>query len=388
MNDKVSKLTASEVLVFDSSTFIREAGLTSEEATALRHYLYERGTQLVVPQVVAEECERSLSKRAGKCVQSVHVALDWLARFCGPVSGWTAPPDAEIAERAMAAARGATFDAVVVNETKGLRQRAEGRRRAERPPSHRRDSLGDCRVWEQCLDLLRFRDVILVSSDGDFCGHRHREKLHPQLRDEAESVAGGDLTFHSDMASLLSGLRAEIPQLPAAEVLAFVYDAIGEAVAELETNSGGYQPTLEGTVEQQLFTTDSADVVEVRVKVDDPWRMSGCEKTLPFRLSGTCRYRLAKHELCDLAVTNLGLYETQADGSVRAVKGSVVNLSASFYAGARPIIPEPVELRSETTFARREAIEAVGMASADNWDEGASAARSQDSLNGDIGSAE
>ena len=352
MDDKMPTLTASEVLVFDSSTFIREAGLTSEEASALRHYLYDRGIQLVVPQVVAEECERNLSKRAGKYIKSVHDALDWLARFCGRVSGWTAPPDAEIAERVMAAARGTTFDAVVVNETKELRQRAEGRRRAERPPSHRRDSLGDCRVWEQCLELLRFRDLILVSSDGDFCGHRHCGKLHPQLRDEAEAVAGGDLTFHSDMASLLSGLKAEIPQLPAAEVLAFVYDAIGEAVAELETNSGGFQPTLEGTVEQQLYTTDSADVVEARLKVDDPWRLGEHEETLQFRLSGTCRYRLAEHELCDLAVANLGLYETQADGSERAVKGSVVNLSATFYAGVRPITPKPVEIRSETTLAR------------------------------------
>ena len=155
-----------------------------------------------------------------------------------------------------------------------------------------------------------------------------------------------------------------------------MYGAIGEAVAELETNSGGFQPTLEGTVEQQLFTTDSADVVEVRLKVDDPWRLGECEETLPFRLSGTCRYRLAEHELCDLSVVNLRLYETQADGSKRAVKGSVVNLSASFYAGAQPITPEPVEIRSETTFARGGAIKAVRAAAADKRDEGASAARS------------
>ena len=190
------------------------------------------------------------------------------------------------------------------------------------------------------------------------------------------------------MESLLSGLRAEIPKLPATEVLAFVYDAIGEALAELETNSGGFQPTLEGTVEQQLFTTDSADVVEVRLKVDDPWRLGEREETLPFRLSGTCRYRLTEHELCDLAVANLGLYETQADGSERAVKGSVVNLSATFYVGARPITPEPVEIRSETTFARGEAIEAVHAAAADKRDGGVSAAGSQDFLYGDTGSTE
>ena len=117
IDDNVRKITATEVLVFDSSTFIREAGLTSEGATALRHYLYDRGIQLVVPQVVVEECERNLSKRADKYLENVHGALDWLARFCGRVSGWTAPTDAEIAARVMAVARGSAFDAVVVNET-------------------------------------------------------------------------------------------------------------------------------------------------------------------------------------------------------------------------------------------------------------------------------
>ena len=38
------------MLVLDSSTFIREIGLTSTKGSALKHYLYCRGTQLVVPQ--------------------------------------------------------------------------------------------------------------------------------------------------------------------------------------------------------------------------------------------------------------------------------------------------------------------------------------------------
>ncbi len=387
IDDNVRKITATEVLVFDSSTFIREAGLTSEGATALRHYLYDRGIQLVVPQVVVEECERNLSKRADKYVENVHGALDWLARFCGRVSGWTAPTDAEIAARVMAVARGSAFDAVVVNETEELRQRAEGRRQTERPPSHRRDSLGDCRVWEQCLELLQFRDVILVSSDGDFCGHRHHGKLHPQLWDEADSMAGGNLTFHSDMASLLSGLKAEIPQLPGREVLTFVYGTIGESMTEFETNSGGFQPTLEGTVEQQLFTTDSADVVEVRLKVDDPWRLAGREETLSFRLSGTCRYRLAEHELCDLSVARVGLYEAPLDGPERAVKGSVVNISASFFAGVPSITPKPVAIRSETTLARRESNGALSAGTTDKRGKGAIGGRSQDSVYGGTDSA-
>ena len=58
-----TKLTADEVIVFDSSTFIEEAGLTSQGASALKHYLRHRGTQLVVPKAAMEEYERNLIKK-------------------------------------------------------------------------------------------------------------------------------------------------------------------------------------------------------------------------------------------------------------------------------------------------------------------------------------
>ena len=91
---------AGEVLVLDSSTFIEEAGLTSKGASALKHYLYRRGTQLVVLQVVAEECESKLAEIAKGKKQKAEECLGWLARFCDGVGGWRAPSDDEIEERA------------------------------------------------------------------------------------------------------------------------------------------------------------------------------------------------------------------------------------------------------------------------------------------------
>ena len=161
----MGELTAKEVLVFDSSTFIGEVGLTSRGASALRHYLYLRETQLAVPQVVAEECERRLGELATGRAESVHAALGWLSRLCGGVSGWTPPKDADIAERVKALARGEAFGAVVLKETAAIRRAAEERCNTERPPSHKKSSLQDCKIWEQCLDLLRERDVIFVSDE-------------------------------------------------------------------------------------------------------------------------------------------------------------------------------------------------------------------------------
>ena len=233
----------------------------------------------------------------------------------------------------------------MIKEKHALGERAQRRCESERPPSHKRVSLGDCRIWEQCLDLLKSHDVILVSNDGDFCGHRHREQLHPQLRREADAIDGGSLTFHPDMGSLLSDLKAEIAELPTDKILGFVYEAIGEERATLETNSGGFEATSEGRVEQQLFTTNRPDVVEVRLRVDDVWRLPDTQETLPFRLVGTCLYRLSDRELCELSVSELGLYETK-DGSPRAVKGSFISVSANLYGGARPVTREAVAIQS------------------------------------------
>ena len=41
--DRPTKVIADEVLVLDSSTFIKEVGLTKKGASALKHYLFHPG---------------------------------------------------------------------------------------------------------------------------------------------------------------------------------------------------------------------------------------------------------------------------------------------------------------------------------------------------------
>ena len=341
----MDELKAKEVLVFDSSTFIHEVGLTSDDASALRHYLHLRGTKLAVPQVVAKECERRLSKLAMKCVKDVNGALDLLSRLYGRVNGWTPPNKNDIAARVKALACGEAFDAFLLNEPPELLQRAKERSNAQRPPSHKKDSPRDCRIWEQCLELLRHHDVIFVSNDKDFCGHQQPEQLHPQLKTEADGVPGGGcLMFHYGMDSLLSDLlRDEIPQLAAEKVFTFVYESVADEVSEFEEKSGCH-PESTGTVEQKMFSTSRNDVVEVRLKVKDSWRNAEGGETLEFKLSGSCLYHLSDSELCDLSVFRIGLYKLQPDGTLRAMTGSYHNISAIFYGCAEPIQPGPVDI--------------------------------------------
>ena len=164
---------AGEVLILDTNTFVAEIGLTSRRGSALKHYLSRRGMQLVVPEVVAEECERHLTRRARDKRATVEANLQWLGRFCDGVNGWQGPNDEAIEERARALARAEHLGAVVVRETLGVRGRADLRHQAGRPPSHRRPALSDCRIWEQCLELLARCRLVFVSHDGNFRGRRH-----------------------------------------------------------------------------------------------------------------------------------------------------------------------------------------------------------------------
>ena len=336
--------TAKKVLVFDSSTFIAEAGLTSKGASALKHYLYRRGIQLVVPEAVAEECERYLTARAMRKKKQVEENLEWLGCFCGGVNGWSAPSDDAIAERAKALATAQALRAIVLPESDTGRKRAESRHFAERPPSHRRLELADCRIWEQCLELLAEHDVVFVARDGDFCGHRRKDKLHPQLQVEADEVAKGrGLTFHQNMESLLSEMESVIPPIPNDEMFTFIYEAIAADVQELGSNSG-CRPTATGNVKQTRLTTDQAEVIEVRLEMNDRWEGANGTRIADFQLSGSCRYGLADDVLSDLTVSQVRLLITQPDGSVRAVKGSYASLRAHLYAGAPPIEPKPMVL--------------------------------------------
>ncbi len=331
---------AEEVLVLDSCTFIEEAGLTSRGASALKHYLYLRGTRLVVPQVVVEECERKLTTRAKGKKKAIEEQLGWLGRFFGSVNGWQGPSDDAIEQRAKVLAHAEHLGATVLPETEIIHKRAEARNQAERPPSHKRPGPKDCRIWEHCLALLADHDVVFVSGDGDFRGHRKRCELHPQLQAETEEVsAGRRLTFHPNMASLLAELRAERPSIPKEAVFAFVYDELAD-IKELEANSG-CRPTATGDVKQTLFTTDQAGVLEVRLEMDDQWKSPDGTKVHDFHLHGSCHYRLADKQLCDFTVSNIKLLTTEPDGSVRAVEGSYINIAGTFYSGAPPIKPEP-----------------------------------------------
>ena len=335
-------LTPKEVLVMDSSTFIEEAGLTSRGASALKHYLHHRGTQLVVPQAVAEECERKLTQRAIGKKKQVEDSLEWLARFFGSVSGWSAPSDDAFEVRAKSLAKACHLNAIVVPETEAVRARAESRKDAERPPSHRRRGLGDCRIWEQCLELLKDHDVIFVAKDEDFRSHANHEELHPQLQAEAKAVGSGRcLTFHRRMESLLCELRREIPSIPKEEVFTFVYEAAATNIEELESNSG-YRPKGTGEVTQTFLTTDEADVIEIRLEVTDEWEHPEDGEVADFLLRGSCRYSLTKQQLSDLKLSNIRLPVKQADGSVRAAEGSAVYVGGTIHVGGPPPIqPEP-----------------------------------------------
>ena len=337
------EIAANEVLILDTNTFVAEIGLTSRDGSALKHYLFRRGMQLVVPEVVAEECERHLIRRArGKRIE-VEKSLKWLARFCGRVDGWSGPNDETIAERANALVRAEHLGAAVLPETHEVRARARLRNQREQPPSHQKAQPADCRIWEQCLDLLARHRVVFVSNDGDFRGHRHQDKLHPTLRADAENVAGGRLAFHRTIQSLLSELKSEIQPLPNSAVFAFVYDSGAADIEELKSNSGCH-PKRVGEVKQALFTTEQAEVLEVRLEITDTWESADKTKTMDFRLSGSCQYRLGEEELCDLTPSNVKLLTQEPDGSVRAVKGSYIGLRAHAYLGAPPVQPEPEEL--------------------------------------------
>lgn len=205
---------------------------------------------------------------------------------------------------------------------------------------HKNAQPSDCRIWEQCLELLDRHHVVFVSKDGDFCGHRHQEGLHPTLREEADKVAEDRLTFHKTIKSLLSDLKSKIQPMPDDLVFDFVYESIAPVVEELEFESG-CRPKRVGEVKQTLLTTDDAEVIEVRLEIADRWTDAAGATTMDFRLSGSCHYRPARETLHDLRAPSVNLLARQPDGSLRAVKGSYVHLGGHAYVDAPPIRPEP-----------------------------------------------
>ena len=334
-------IKAEEVLILDSSTFIKEIGLMSTKGSALKHHLYRRGTQLVVPQAAAEEYERQLVKKAKGKIENIQKELRWLAQFCDGVPGWSSPGNDVIEQRAKVVAAGYDLGAILLLESEDTLTRARDRNSAERPPSHLKSAIGDCRIWEQCLELLLRHNVVFVAADQDFYSRREGKSLHPQLRAEAEEVgAGRSLTFYSDMESLLSELKSEIAPIPDDAIFEFVYESNKETVEELQSNSE-CRPTATGAIKQTRLATEVREVIEVRLEVEDRWVSVDGATSQRFELSGSCRYHLGNGQLADLRTDVVHLLVTEADGSVRAVKGSyAIGRAEPIYLGATPIQQE------------------------------------------------
>lgn len=184
-------------------------------------------------------------------------------------------------------------------------------------------------------------DVVFVATDMDFRSHRNQRRLHPVLRAEADAVGGGrNLTFHPNVKPLLQELRSEIPPIPNATIFEFVYDAMRERVREMASNSE-CQPTSTGRVEQTRFTTETREIIEVRLEITDTWKNTDETISFPFELSGSCQYHLGSRRLAELKTEVVRLSMTEPDGSRRSVKGSLVSLSANAWLGTPPIEPGP-----------------------------------------------
>ena len=319
-------------LILDSSTLLKEVGLPSKRASALKHYLLLRGIGLVVLEIVAQECRSKLAMRAKSMRSRAQDQLRMLANFMGRVSGWTAPSDEAIEQRSIELSIAKHLSATVWPTSPESYRRAMDRLRHERPPSHRHKRPHDCIIWEHCLDVLRSKDVIFVSEDTDF-RNIGKDGIHPDLLREAKSVPNRSFRFYHNMESLLHDLKCEIDRVPPDEVFSFIYDEIATRRLELEQSSGCI-PSSTGAVQQTAFATSLREVVELRLDVQDTWINQDRSKTCSFRLKGSCLLDLLHRRPFELTPSLVRLTEVDSDGSVRAVKGSVVALSGTLYGGA------------------------------------------------------
>ena len=273
-------------LVLDSSTLLKEVGLTSKRASALKHYLFIRGIGLVVLEVVAQECRTKLAKRAKAMRDRAQEQMRMLANFMGSVSGWTTPSDDAIEQRSTELSTAKHLRGFVWPISGESQRRANERFKFERPPSHRRKKLNDCMIWEHCLDILHNKDVIFVSEDTDF-RNIDQDSIHPDLLREAESLSSRSFVFFHNIESLLDEIRCDIDPVPTEYMFRFVYDEIGSRRRELEQSSGCV-PDGTGVVQQKAFATSQREIVELRLDVEDSWANDDRSRICNFRLQGSC----------------------------------------------------------------------------------------------------
>jgi len=253
------------IVVFDTNVWLKELGLRSPSAAAVRFYMRHKKARLALPEVIRLEVEDNLRERLRSFIESIQESHRQLLAAFGQLKVVVLPSPVDIDTKIQELLKPADVEIVEIPFSLQSARDSFLKTIKKTAPSDKDQQFKDGVLWADCVSLLRDDEVALVSGDKAFYRDRqYVSGLSPVLAAEIAG-AGHRLLLFPSLRELLAELRTDVAvdEDKLAEV--FLAVARGSIDSLLERNGFALGERL--GVDRALYVTENPAALFLEVSI-------------------------------------------------------------------------------------------------------------------------
>lgn len=198
------------IVVFDSNTWIREIGLRSSAASAVKFFLKQEGAKIGLPEVIRYEATSELKKHLLNSIAQIRTEHRKLLAGIGQLKELVLPKESDVDLAVVGVFDSLRADILEVPLSVDSSRSALRKCVDKLPPCDKHEEFRDAMIWADCVQLLDTEDVYFVTSDKAFFRDRKYESgLAENLKEEIAG-AGNKLQIFPDLAALLASIKKPV----------------------------------------------------------------------------------------------------------------------------------------------------------------------------------
>ena len=259
-------------VLFDTNIWNAQLGLTTKNGAAVRFFLHQRSATVAIPEVVHLELVHNLARRMKKAKHDIRTNHSMLLSVFGSLTDVQLPTDEEIAARVEALLSERDIPHTLIPLSLQAARSSFERIAQQRSPSRGKPQFVDGVIWENCLDLLKKTDVILVTNDSAFYQSKTSKKIASDLVMEL-SQFDHSLRLFRNLDDLLAEIRVDVA-IDESVVRGRVFADEEKEIAEI-FSSTGFQLAGPPDIEIKAYITEIATQLNFSFEIHQPCEDAG-----------------------------------------------------------------------------------------------------------------
>jgi hypothetical protein len=277
------------IVVFDTNIWKSQVYLQSSQAAAVRFFLRQKSAKVGLPEVIKREVDSHVRRDIRSLIHSIRGDHQRLLGIFGKLKEVVLPSDTEVNSVVTQIFESVGVEIVEVPFSFASAQASFSKIVEQQPPSDKDQQFKDGVIWADCIHLLKFDDVVLVTNDRAFYDNRDFSKgLAANLQLET-SRALHQLTILPELVALLDQIRSPVSlddDLLASLWMEKQHESVASLVSDNGFEIGGRSATV-----KKMFATEDPRILFVQFTAEFTCPSFSLDREpAMLRIGGDCRY--------------------------------------------------------------------------------------------------